>query len=149
MSIASSEPRSAPIKIVFVTEDGSIPGMYEEIMDTLQQACIENGFTLSLRTFDSWKYSCDRNEIASLPAFHIYVNDLWKLTTYPDDHPFEKLDVCIQEYRQREQRRLEKKRDSWLKMMLFSIPRISSQGSIQEARSTPPVTEWGTNPMHD
>jgi len=57
------------------------------------------GYLFTMREFDSWTYSEDRDLITQLPAIHVYVNKIHSSTTYPNANPFEQIDICVQKYK--------------------------------------------------
>ena len=128
------------ISVTCVTDDGTFPSEYYEMFDTMCTVCTENGFALTLRAFDSWRYASDRDEITKLPAFHISINGIRRATTYPDDLPFEKLDACIDECKARERERMEARRTkgSWIRNIVSyssifkRVMRVASADSVEE-----------------
>ncbi len=99
-----------PITLICVLKD------YEEARDkriqTIKQHCFASNIMFETRIYDSYKYLKDRDEITSLPAFHIYVNSFHHRTFYPETRPLQHINEVIKEYLDK----LEKKRkqkESW------------------------------------
>jgi len=139
---SDSKQKKMNISVVCVTKYSDIPEEHCEMFRTLQDVCSKKGFDLKIRTFDSWKYSPDRSEITSLPAFHIYINQLYKRTIFPEDLPLERLEACVKEYEER----LEGKKGSWIRNII-SYPSIFRPRRSGGSSAPDTIVEWD-NPMH-
>ena len=143
----SSGPSVPAISIVGVTESGKMSEEHSELFMKLQGICSEKGYDLRMRAFECWKYSADRNEITSLPAFHVYVANLYRLTIFPEDHLFERLESFVKEHEERKA----KKKESWIKNIVsYSSFFTGRFATGARAASSNPITEAvsGDNPMH-
>ena len=145
--LSSGSPVAAAISIVCVTEFGQMSEEHSDTYIKLQGVCSEKGYDLRMRAFDSWKYSADRNEITSLPAFHIYVNKLYRLTIFPGDLPFERLEAFAKEHEKHQA----KKKESWIRNIVsyssFFRGRFAT-GTRAASSSPTPDSVSGDNPMH-
>ena len=57
-----------------------------EILPMVRKFCQDQYLTLTAREYDPDHYEEDANVIANLPAFHVYYEDGWDDTFYPDDN---------------------------------------------------------------
>lgn len=72
--------------------------------------CHEMNVIFITRRYNSTKYSNDRHYITSLPAFHVYVKQIYKLTTFPNKDVLKLIKNEISLYKHKlleEQRRIE------------------------------------------
>lgn len=77
----------------------------------IRDYCNDSALIFESRTYDSWKYKQDRDEILRLPALHIAVNGLWCRTFYPNTRPLQHIEEVVNEYLARlEKKRLKKGR---------------------------------------
>jgi hypothetical protein len=60
---------------------------FDEELKDLRIKCHEMNVMFITRRYNSTKYSNDRHYITSLPAFHIYVKEIYKSTIYPNMNP--------------------------------------------------------------
>jgi hypothetical protein len=91
-----------------------------ENIESIQLHCLNRGFTVEMRIFDSYSYSDDREYIISLPAFHIYIGAKYENTVYPSDSPIEIIDSYIEKYRASEEK-ARRRREVWKKF--FELPK--------------------------
>ena len=156
MPITTNTPSNSIFQIICVTDGEYISDKYNMIMESLYDISTEKGYSIQIRQFDSWKYSCDKNEISSLPAFHIYVNGIYRTTTFANDAPLEKIESFIKNYEERKREKLETKKESWMKNIISFISRSNSREILTpentSSESSSPVDEaiedW-SNPMHN
>lgn len=76
------------------------------------------GLKFKLREYDTWKYSDDRDMVASLPAFHVYFGDGYIDTLYPDEKVLDNIDEYVKKY---EKIQLERKKfiEAWKNILTF------------------------------
>ena len=87
----------SPIHIKYIVD--SVDNYDIDTYDNIIDYCAEKGYLFTMRGFDSWMYSEDRDLITQLPAIHVYVNKIHSITTYPSGKPFEQIDTCVQKYK--------------------------------------------------
>jgi len=150
MPITTSTSTNSTYQIVCVTDGDYIPDKYIMLMENLYEISTEKGYSLKMRSFDSWRYSCDRTEITSLPAFHIYVNGIYRSTSFANDAPIESIETFIKECEEHKKEKLESKKESWVKNIISFISRSNSRElTTPETASPVESIEDLTNPMHD
>jgi hypothetical protein len=103
----SSVPQKLPIKVVFVLKE--LEDQHSEVLRTIKQYCQEEQLMVETRQYDSSKYKHDRDEVARLPAFHLYLNGILEQTFYPNGCPIQIIQVQIERYKRKQQERLAKK----------------------------------------
>jgi hypothetical protein len=57
---------------------------FDDILKQIRIKCQELNIMFMTRKFNSNKYSNDRNFIIKLPALHIFINEQYKNTIFPD-----------------------------------------------------------------
>jgi hypothetical protein len=72
----------------------------KRILD-MRKFCKEQRVNFQMRTFDSTKYSDDRDNIYRLPAFHITIKGNYNRTFYPNTRPYQHVLECIDIYNKR------------------------------------------------
>jgi len=82
---------------------------FDEILKIVRDNCHELNVLFTTRKFNSSKYSNDRNEIKKLPAFHIYINDQYKNTIYPDSDTIKIIKMELAFYNDKLERKKRKK----------------------------------------
>jgi len=99
------------INIVCVADDTTVT--CTELYKTLCKISTKNGYTIEVRPFNSWIYECDREEITSLPAFHIFINSQHYTTIFQNDTPIEKIEAAVREY--------EESKTNWIQKLVSYI----------------------------
>ena len=84
-----------PIEVCCVVADHSDIDTDIEIVN--EHTC-NLGLKFKLREYDSWKYSDDRDMVASLPAFHIYIGEGYVDTFHTNENVLNNIDECIKKY---------------------------------------------------
>jgi hypothetical protein len=82
----------------------------------IKRFCEDNQVPFSAREYDWRRYSEDRDEIAEMPAFHLYSQfgkHYWN-TFFPSENPIQKIQDEILHWKQEEERKKEKK-ERWEK----------------------------------
>ena len=82
----------------------------DDILKEIRIKCHEMNVMFITRKYNSTKYSNDRHYITSLPAFHIYVKQIYKTTTYPNKDPLKLIKNEISMYKHKlieQQRKIE------------------------------------------
>jgi len=79
----------------------------DEELKEIRIKCHEMNVMFITRKYNSTKYSNDRHYITSLPAFHIYVKQIYKLTTFPNNEPLKliKNEISLYKHKLIEQQR--------------------------------------------
>lgn len=103
----TQQPQRLPIKVVFVLKE--LEDQHNEVLQTIKQFCQEQLLTVETRQYDSYKYRHDRDEIARLPAFHLYVGNIYEQTFYPNGRPVQIIQVQIERYKKKQLERAAKK----------------------------------------
>jgi len=94
---------------------------YEDLIETpkveeIKEQALRYGISVSTRLYDSRKNSVDRNEVAKLPAFHIFVEQDHFKTFYPDSDTNIYLEEGLDHYRKL-QRARQKRAESWTRFL--------------------------------
>lgn len=92
--------------IVYDLTDSNEPTIKE-----IRDYCQKEKIIYSTRRFNSNKYSNDRNFIRELPAFHIYINDIYKRTFYPNTRPYQHIQEVVKEYKDRIERKRKRREE--------------------------------------
>jgi hypothetical protein len=88
----------------------------DEISDFVEAQCMEAGIPFTIRVFDSWTFTEDRDHIKSLPAFHIYKNKIrYKITIGSEENIME----VVTDYIHKKKEKAAKKRQRWLTFFGF------------------------------
>jgi hypothetical protein len=100
----------------------------DEISDFVEAECMESGIPFTIRPFDSWTYIEDRENISSLPAFHIYKNKTrHKITICSDENIME----IVRDYIHKKKEKAVKRRQKWQRFFGFR-----RRGTILTSRLT-------------
>lgn len=92
------------------------------------------------RRYNSTKYSNDRHYITSLPAFHVYVKQIYKLTTFPNKDVLKLIKNEISLYKHKlleEQRRIEAREKyyddlyQWIKSLFINKTALEKAEEIR------------------
>ena len=62
---------------------------------TIKDFCTSNNITFATREYNTYKYSEDREHVAKLPAFQVYVLDDFERTFYPGPDAIQELHAVI------------------------------------------------------
>jgi hypothetical protein len=62
---------------------------------TIKDFCASNNIAFAARGFDTYKYFEDREYVAKLPAFQVYVLDDYERTVYPGTDAIQELQAVI------------------------------------------------------
>ena len=62
---------------------------------TLKDFCASNNITFATREYNTYKYSEDREHVAKLPAFQVYVLNSYERTIYPGPEAIQELHAVI------------------------------------------------------
>jgi hypothetical protein len=115
--------RKLPIRVeivVKVLEDA-------KALQEFKSFCHDQQILVETRVYDSYKSRYDRDEIVSLPAFHIYVNTVYQKTFYPAHRPYQIVSDTVFEYKRRIQEKQEKK-GRWKKPFIKLWERFMALG---------------------
>jgi hypothetical protein len=124
---ASQSRAKIPIRVICVVED--LKDMNTEPIKAVQQHCVSSDVYYEIREYDSDKHSQDRNNITSLPAYHIYMKSSYTKTFYPTNRPFQIINECIEEYHAKRTLKLEKKQRWATFWNTLSGKRLTAQSS--------------------
>ena len=91
-------------------------------IETVNEYTSNLGLKFKLREYNTWKYTDDKNEITSLPAFHIYFGENYVDTFYPDNI-LNNIDKSVKMY---ENTMIERKLkiEAWKKFLQFWKPKV-------------------------
>jgi hypothetical protein len=133
-------PEKLPIKVVLVLSE--LDDQKNEALQTIRKYCVDQNLVVETRTYDSNKYNHDRDQIARLPALHLYVKNIHQITFYPNGRPIQIIQATMEMYVKRQQEKMEKKgqwrgfltniRSAW-KRMTHRKTRLEKQQEIDEA----------------
>jgi len=86
-------------------------------IETVIEHTVNLGLKYTLREYNSWKHSDDRDIIERLPAFHVYFGERYMDTLYPDENLLDNINTCVKKY---EEKRIEalKYTQTWSKFIL-------------------------------
>lgn len=100
-------PTLLPIQVECVVS--SLDTQTDPILAEVRSFCQEKRAQFQMRVYDSYRSRYDRDQIERLPAFHIFVNQRYEKTFYPNGRPFQVIYQVIEAYNEAVQRRLQKK----------------------------------------
>lgn len=89
-------PQKLPIKVVFVL--GELFDQQNECIQTIRSFCVEQNLLVETRKYDSDQYRHDRDQIARLPAMHLYVQNIHQITFYPNGRPIQIIQIAMEKY---------------------------------------------------
>jgi len=93
-----------PVRLYCIVEDYADANSSKTINE-IKSYAIDSGIVYMSRMYDSKKISEDRYEIERLPAFHIYINNKYIKTFYPNTRPLQIIDETIERYIKHEERK--------------------------------------------
>lgn len=73
----------------------------DDILKEIRSRCHELNIIFVTRKYNSNKYSNDRYYVTSLPAFHIFIKNNYKCTTYPNKDPLKTIKTELSIYNQK------------------------------------------------
>lgn len=118
-----TERRIYPVKIVCVVDEYSDTD--NVIIEKIREHALKSGAVYQTRLFDSLRISDDRNNVRSLPAFHVYNRKAYIETFYPNTRPIQHINEAIERHKINEQRRANCFRPShiigWLKNLVRRV----------------------------
>jgi hypothetical protein len=82
-----------PFRVCFVYLDPQ--DKYDPSLKAVREFCENNHIAVYPRPYNSTRYDEDGEEIAQLPAYHMYVDGYYHETFYPDTHPIQKINAYI------------------------------------------------------
>lgn len=88
-----------PVHIICVLDEYS--DFDNHILHEIRDYCNKKSVLFTTRIYDSDKYSCDRDFIERLPAFHIYIKRAYSKTYYPNTRPLQHVDEAVELYMKR------------------------------------------------
>jgi len=149
-------PQKLPIKVVFVF--GEMAEQQNEVIQSIRKFCVDQNLLVETRKYDSDLYRHDRDQIARLPAMHLYVQNIHQITFYPNGRPIQIIQIAIEKYTLEYQRqlanrgrfrRLLQNTIAVLKRMTHRKTRLEKQIEIDElekkrrrSMSLPSFSEW-------
>lgn len=86
-----------PIHVTCILDEHS--DYNDPVLHKIRDHCNKNSVLFTSRIYDSYKYSCDRDFIERLPAFHIYIKRTYIKTYYPNTRPLQHIDETIELYK--------------------------------------------------
>jgi hypothetical protein len=105
------EKEYIPIKVVCIVSD--LSNFNDIVLKNIRDYCNGSYITFSTRIYNSFSYSEDMNFIERLPAFHIYFNNCYIKTFYPNTRPIQHIEESVNEWKmKKEKRRLA--REKWI-----------------------------------
>lgn len=107
---ASSASYRLPVQVICVVE--TLDDAKREDLQAIRKFCQEEKVSFETRAYDSSRYRHDRDEVASLPAFHIHLKGRYEKTFYPNGRPYQIIDQYITMYLE-QQRKLWEKKHKW------------------------------------
>ena len=98
------------VKLYCVVED--LSDANDELIKSIRNYSLQKNVLFETRVYNSYKNANDRNFIRTLPAFHIYINNSYNRTFYPNTRPFQHINESIQIYLDKIERK-KKKTEAW------------------------------------
>ena len=118
--IEKKERKIHPITVKCIVDDLSkISKDLQEIRDYSHSL----NLLFITREYNSTKYSDDRNYIERLPAFHIYVKNVYKRTFYPNTRPYQIIQQTLEKYINHLEE-IERNKDAWYRFFNKIIERM-------------------------
>ena len=103
-----------PIKVYCIVDDLSNASRITIIRD-IKTHTLNSGAIFITREYDSRKFSNDRDVIERLPAFHIYINNIYDRTFYSNTRPLDHINESITIHLNNEEKKL-KRKEKWKKL---------------------------------
>ena len=103
-----------PIKVYCIVDDLSTASRNTLLRD-IKTHTLNSGATFITREYDSRKFSNDRDVIERLPAFHIYINNIYDRTFYSNTRPLDHINESITIHLNNEEKKL-KRKEKWKKL---------------------------------
>jgi len=95
----------------------------------------------TMRMFNSFKYSDDRNNIRQLPAFHIYEKGGYRNTFYLNTHPYQIIHDTLENYKQSLAIR-EVNKQAWRKFFSNIMLSLKNLTKKKETRTHVRILDW-------
>lgn len=136
-----------PIHICCVLDDHD--DYTNPVVQAVRNYCIKKNVLFTSRLYDSSKYGCDREYIEQLPAFHIFMKQLYQKTYYTYGRPLQNVDDMIDLYTKTlEAKRLLKQK--WRKRFIAIIKWFKTLGHrktrMEKYNESKLATEWIESP---
>lgn len=114
-------PRRYPITVTCVLRD--IEEAKDDTIKKIKKHALDNNIMFETRIYDSYKYLKDRDEITSLPAFHIYIHSFHQVTFYPGTRPIQIINDTIKKYLSDVDKKKKRKQkwSEWVNKVLMRI----------------------------
>ena len=155
-AVVAPQVQRLPIKVVFVL--GEMADQQNEAIQTIRKYCVDQNLLVETRKYDSDQYRHDRDQIARLPAMHLYVQNIHQITFYPNGRPIQIIQIAMEKYildKERELankgrfRRLVQAAIAAMKRLTHRKTRLEKQIEIDElekkrrrSMSMPSFSEW-------
>lgn len=132
-------PKKLPIRVELVVR--SLDDAKSQHLQEIKKFCQEQAVFFETRLYDSYRSKYDRDEIVTLPAFHIFVNSIYQKTFYPAHRPFQIIFDTAFEYKKKVEEKQEKKgrwkkafKSLWVKLKSLGErkTRMEKEAEIQE-----------------
>lgn len=135
-----------PVHIYCIVDDYADAG--STLIQSIKARALAAGAIVSTRYYDSQKYSDDRNIITRLPAFHVYIENSYDRTFYPNTRPLQHVDESVETYLKRVEARQLRSRawsmyfqrcKAWIKRLLHRRTRMEQYKEDMERTG---LREW-------
>lgn len=103
----SQQINRLPIKVVFVLKSLQDAGSPD--IKGIREYSQQQNLHVECREYDSSQYRHDRDQIERLPALHIYVNNIYERTFYPNGRPYQIIEETVFQYKRKVEERLARK----------------------------------------
>jgi hypothetical protein len=120
------------VKIQLIVYD--LSDSNDEVIKNIKSYTLSKNMIFETRRFNSYKHSNDRHYIRSLPAFHLYVNNIYERTFYPNTRPFQHVNEGLEIYMEKIKNKKKNKED-WNKFyanIRFNLRYICGLTSLME-----------------
>jgi hypothetical protein len=103
------EKQYLSVKICCIVDE--LPDANDESIKRIRDYCLDKNVIFETRVYDSYKYTNDRHFIRILPAFHLYVYNVYERTFYPNTRPYQHINEGIQLYIDKIEKKRKRKED--------------------------------------
>lgn len=113
-AIKASKNIKYPIKVYCIVDDLS-EASRNIVLREIKNHANNSGVIYTTREYDSYKFSNDRDVIQRLPAFHVYINNIYNRTFYSNTRPLDHINECIKIHLNNEEIKV-KRKQRWQKL---------------------------------
>jgi hypothetical protein len=134
------EPVKYPIRVICIVDE--YPDAGSALIQAIRTHVHNSGVIFQTRIYDSRRYSDDRDNITRLPAFHVYIQNSYNRTFYPNTRPLQHVNESVEIYLKNQA--LKKKRKEYIsKIYRRFVNWIKTIGKTGPKRTEKPIPFQG------